>query len=48
LLNLLLNGRDWYVTDGQNMALTYTFTFPLSPIDLAIVEQSGLLPRQAT
>jgi hypothetical protein len=33
-----------YVADGQNMSLTYTFQFPLSPVELAIVQQSGVLP----
>lgn len=34
-----------YVTDGQNMTMTYTFTFALSPPEFAIVSTPGLLPR---
>lgn len=33
-----------YVTDGPGRAMTYTFNFPLSVIEVAIVS-SGLLPR---
>ncbi len=29
----------------QTMAMTYTFTFPLSPVELAIVQNSGVLPK---
>lgn len=36
-----------YVQDGQNMSLTYTFQFPLTPVELAIVQQSGALPNPA-
>lgn len=36
-----------YVQDGQNMGLTYTFQFPLTPIEKAIVAQSGVLPNPA-
>ena len=45
LLGLFPNRGDCYVTDGENMTMTYTFAFPLTPIDLAIVEQSGVLPK---
>lgn len=34
-----------YVTDGLNMTMTYTFKFNLSPVDFAIVSQSGAIPR---
>jgi len=34
-----------YVTDGQDMTMTYTFGATLSPVDYAIVAQSGVLPR---
>jgi hypothetical protein len=30
---------------ANNMTLTYTFEFALTPLELAIVEQSGVLPR---
>lgn len=29
----------------QSMQITYTFTFPLSAVELAIVQQSGVLPK---
>jgi hypothetical protein len=46
ILLLLFPGRgDCYVTDGLNMTMTYTFNFPLTAIELAIVEQSGVLPK---
>jgi hypothetical protein len=34
-----------YVTDGLNMTMTYTFGSTLTPVQLAIVQQSGVLPR---
>lgn len=34
-----------YCTDGLNMTMTYTFGSALTPVQLAIVEQSGVLPR---
>lgn len=34
-----------FCTDGLNMTMTYTFGSPLTPIQLAIVQQSGVLPR---
>jgi len=27
------------------MMMTYTFEFPLSPVELAIVQNSGVLPK---
>lgn len=46
LLRALFPGRGTaYVADGLNMTLTYTFDFILSPVELAIVEQSGVLPK---
>lgn len=48
ILSILFPGRgDCYVTDGENMTMTYTFNFALSPVETAIVEQSGVLPRPA-
>jgi len=29
----------------QSMVMTYTFSFPLSPVEMAIVSQSGVLPK---
>ncbi len=34
-----------YCTDGENMTMTYTFGSALSPVQEAIVMQSGVLPR---
>lgn len=34
-----------YVTDGGDMTMTFTFGSDLAPVDLAIVSQSGILPR---
>jgi hypothetical protein len=47
LMTLFENRGTCYVADGQNMSLTYTFKFPLNPIELAIVELSGVLPSAA-
>lgn len=45
LLNLFPGRGNCYVTDGQNMTMTYTFEFALTPVEAAIVGQSGVLPR---
>ena len=34
-----------YCTDGENMTMTYTFGSTLTPVQTAIVYQSGVLPR---
>lgn len=34
-----------YVTDGENMTMTYTFSTVLDPVTEAIVFQSGVLPK---
>ena len=34
-----------YCADGLNMTLTYTFTGALTPVQTAIIYQSGVLPR---
>lgn len=36
-----------YVADGLNMSLSYVFEFPLTPVELAIVQLSGVLPSPA-
>lgn len=36
-----------YVVDGLDMTLTYTFHFPLTPAELAIVSQLDVLPNAA-
>lgn len=45
LLNLFPGRGDCYVTDDQDMTMTYTFTFVLTPVELAIISQSGVLPK---
>lgn len=48
VLMLLFEGRgDCYVTDGNDMTMTYTFTFVLTPVERAIVLLSNALPRPA-
>lgn len=40
------NQQPFYPTTlANNMTMTYTFNFILSPVELAIVEQSGVLPK---
>jgi hypothetical protein len=44
ILRLLFPGRgNCYVTDGLNMSMTYTFEFPLTEVELAILAQSNVL-----
>jgi hypothetical protein len=45
LMTLFGSQGNAYVTDLGGMAMTYTFNFQLSPVDFAIVAQSGVLPR---
>ncbi|MCW3101263.1 MAG: hypothetical protein JWL77_6881 [Chthonomonadaceae bacterium] len=47
LLNLFPNRGNCYATDGGDMTMTYTFEFSLSPLEVAIVGQSGVLPKPA-
>lgn len=47
LINLFSDYGNCYVTDGEDMTMTYTFSSSLSPVDFAIVAQSGVLPRPA-
>lgn len=47
LINLFANYGNCYVTDGNDMTMTYTFASTLSSVDFAIVSQSGVLPRPA-
>lgn len=47
LMLLFGNRGDCYCTDGQNMSMTYTFTFALTAVERAIVLQSGALPKPA-
>jgi hypothetical protein len=45
LLTLFPNRGICYVADGLNMSLTYTFNFALNPIEVAIIQESGVLPN---
>lgn len=45
LLTLFKGRGNAFATDGLNMTMTYTFQFVLTPVELAIVEQSGVLPK---
>lgn len=45
LINLFPNRGNCYVTDGGDMTMTYTFNFVLTPVELAILGQSGVLPK---
>jgi hypothetical protein len=45
LLGLFPLRGTCYVADGLNMSLTYTFQFPLSTVELAIIQQSNVLPN---
>ena len=47
LLTLFPGQGNCYCTDGGDMTMTYTFDFTLSPVDFAIVSQSGVLPKPA-
>lgn len=48
ILKTLFAGRgNAYVIDNGNMSFTYAFKFVLTPLDISIVEQSGVLPRPA-
>ncbi len=42
LLNLFGNG---YVIDGQDMTMVYHFTRALTPVEISIVYNSGVLPK---
>lgn len=46
ILSALFPGRgNAYVSDGQNMTMQYVFAFHLTPLERAIVLQSGVLPK---
>lgn len=45
LLNLFSGRGNCYVTDGEDMTMTYTFEFVLSAVEQAILQQSGVLPK---
>lgn len=45
LINLFPGRGNVYVTDGGDMTMTYTLTFEPTPMEAAIIEQSGILPK---
>lgn len=45
LLNLFPGRGNCYVVDGLNLTMEYAFAFTLTAVELAIVGQSGVLPR---
>jgi hypothetical protein len=47
ILRLLFPGLVCYVTDGHNMTMTYTFMFTLTPLQIAIIQNTNVLPRPA-
>lgn len=45
LLRLFPHRGNCFATDGLDMTMTYTFKFALTQVELAIVAQSGALPK---
>lgn len=45
LLNLFPGRGNCYVVDNLDMTMTYMFKFILTPVEAAIVEQTGVLPK---
>jgi len=45
LMGLFPNRGNAYCQDNQDQTMEYVFTFPLSTVELAIVQQSGVLPK---
>jgi len=45
LMTLFPGEGSCYVTDNGDMTMTYTFTFFLSPLQEAIIFQTGVLPK---
>lgn len=46
LMMTLFPGRgDCWVTDNQDMTITYTFAFTPTAVEFAIITQSGVLPK---
>jgi Protein of unknown function (DUF2612) len=45
LINLFPGSGNCYCTDGRDLTMTYTFGFSPSPVQLAIAQNSGVLPR---
>lgn len=47
LLNLFPNRGNCYVVDGLDMTMAFKFDFALTPVELAIIAQSGALPKSS-
>lgn len=45
LMNLFPGQGNCYVVDGGDMTMQYVFSSPLTPVQTAIVFQSGVLPK---
>lgn len=45
LRNLFPNRGNCFVVDNLDMTMTYMFKFILTPVEAAIVEQTGVLPK---
>jgi hypothetical protein len=45
LRNLFAGRGNCYVVDNLDMTMTYMFKFILTPVEAAIVEQTGVLPK---
>jgi len=45
LMSLFGQSGQCYVTDGQDMTMTYTFAFTPTPVQESIIFQSGVLPK---
>jgi len=45
LLNLFPGRGNCFVVDNANMSMVYTFDFILTPVETAIIENSGVLPQ---
>lgn len=45
ILRLLFPGQVCYVTDNNDMTITYSFEFTLNPVQLTVIANSGILPR---
>lgn len=45
LINLFPNQKNAFVVDNEDMTMSYTFDFVTTPVQQAIVTQSGVLPK---
>lgn len=45
LMTLFVGRGNAYVADSGGMAMVYTFNFALTPVEVAIISQSGVLPK---